>query len=97
MDSDVTTSLTKMLHSRVRELILGPKVTLKDYSLLDNYDGHGRCERIQFNDFKGSRINYNTAASYKWDKARKQLGPSFLDCIEYERKRKRVRKPRVRQ
>merc|ERR1712126_417559 len=86
LDSDVTKSLTKMLHSRVREIIFGPKVTLDDYFLLDNYDGHGRCERIQFNDFKGLRISYNSASNNAWNKARRQLGLSFLDCIEYKKK-----------
>ena len=48
LNSDATFSLTNILRSRVRELKFSFDGTLEDFSLLDNYDGKGRCEKIVF-------------------------------------------------
>jgi len=46
-------SLTEMLQSRVRELEFFPcrNLSLEYASIFDNYDGQGRCERIEFQGF----------------------------------------------
>jgi len=50
-------SLTRMLQSRVRELEFSPcrNLSLEYASIFDNYDGQGRCERMEFQGFE-SRI-----------------------------------------
>jgi len=57
-ESDVARSLTKMLESRVRAIILcSPENLQENFSILDNYDGHGRCERLQVKDFDKFMFN----------------------------------------
>ena len=46
LNSDSTSSLTKILQSRVREMTLGCDGTLEDFFLLESYDGKGYCKKI---------------------------------------------------
>ena len=45
LNSDSTSSLTKILQSRVREMTLGCDGTLEDFFLLESYDGT-HCKKI---------------------------------------------------
>lgn len=52
-------SLTKMLQSRVKELGFFPcrNLFLEYASIFDNYDGQGRCERMEFQGFASRMEN----------------------------------------
>ena len=84
LNSDATLSLTKILRSRVRELKFSFNGTLEDFSLLDNYDGKGHCEKIVFlrsgdnewrNIFNKNLVPW--AASRDWTVAKVEFGYEF--------------------
>ena len=49
LDSDETIRLTEMLSRRVKHLEIGDCGDFEDCTILNNYDGRGRCEWIVFN------------------------------------------------
>ena len=56
--------LTQMLKSRIKSLVLRHNVTIIHFTFLDDYDGEGRCEKIEFDGTIDS--DRYLAASWTW-------------------------------
>jgi len=59
-----TRVLTEMLKSRIKSLVLRHNVTIIHFTFLDDYDGKGRCEKIEFDGTID--IDRYLAASWTW-------------------------------
>ena len=89
LNSDTTSSLTKILRSRVREIKFSFNGTLEDFSILESYDGKGHCEKIMFlrksDDNEWRKIfNINLApwaASKNWTVAKLAVGYEFKRSV----------------